>query len=203
MESEISDEVMQLIDDFYHQADEIVNLFARKLEEKPPPPIIYHYTDGSGLRGILESGKLWFTDIFNLNDPTELRHGLNPSIEILKQRAEEGPPELKEFLRVYLEMGQSGVEQVAHFFVCCFSEDGDDLGQWRAYADNGRGYVVGFDGHMLEQSFGKLAANNIIHLTFPITYEDNVLHRIQEGIIDKFVPYIIFSTREKLHKRTN
>jgi hypothetical protein len=34
-----------------------------------PPPIIYHYTNDAGLRGILESGKLWLTDIFDLNDP--------------------------------------------------------------------------------------------------------------------------------------
>jgi hypothetical protein len=33
----------------------------------------------------------------------------------------------------------AGIEAAGHFFICCFSGDGDDLGQWRAYADDGRG----------------------------------------------------------------
>ena len=37
---------------------------------------LYHYTDGQGLRGILESGRLWFTDYRHLNDPSELTHGI-------------------------------------------------------------------------------------------------------------------------------
>jgi hypothetical protein len=30
------------------------------------------------------------------------------------------------------------------FFIASFSRARDDLGQWRAYADNGRGYAIGF-----------------------------------------------------------
>jgi hypothetical protein len=46
--------------------------------------MIYHYTNSAGLKGILESGNLWFSDIFGLNDPSELRHGLGCAIDILK-----------------------------------------------------------------------------------------------------------------------
>ena len=42
------------------------------------PPVIYHYTNDIGLRGILETGKLRLSDIFSLNDPSELKHGLSP-----------------------------------------------------------------------------------------------------------------------------
>lgn len=31
-----------------------------------------------------------------------------------------------------------------HIFCACFSKDGDSLGQWRAYADDGRGVAIGF-----------------------------------------------------------
>jgi len=188
MNSEVSNEAMQLIDEFYRQADEIVNSFAWKLDEKPPPSLIYHYTDGEGLRGILESGGLWLTDIFNLNDPTELRHGLKHAVEILKQRAEKGPREIKVFSEIFQKMEHDGLEQIAHYFVCCFSKDGDDLGQWRAYADNGRGYAIGFDGVLLVQAFVDSATNNSNHWTFPITYEDDELREMHENIIDKFIP---------------
>jgi hypothetical protein len=50
-------------------ADEIIQSIGRALNAREPPPIIYHYTNDAGLRGILESGKLWLTDIFDLNDP--------------------------------------------------------------------------------------------------------------------------------------
>ena len=188
MISEALNGAMRLIHDFYRQADEIVNSFAQRLNENPLPSLIYHNTDDVGLQGILKSGTLWFTDIFNLNDPTELRHGLNPAVELLKQRAENGAPELEDFLTRFQEMVQSGVEEIAHFFVCCFSKDGNDLGQWRAYADNGRGYVIGFDGVLLEKVFTASATNNSNYWTFPITYKDNELRQMHTEIIDKFIP---------------
>ena len=36
-------------------------------------------------------------------------------------------------------------------FVACFSRDGDHLGQWRAYADDGRGFAIGFDSKALKE----------------------------------------------------
>ena len=36
-------------------------------------------------------------------------------------------------------------EAASHFFICCFSGDSDDLGQWRAYDDNGQGFALAFD----------------------------------------------------------
>jgi hypothetical protein len=37
---------------------------------------LYHYTDGRGLKGIIESQTIWFTDYRHLNDPSELIHGV-------------------------------------------------------------------------------------------------------------------------------
>jgi hypothetical protein len=62
------------IGEFDAAADETIRSIGRTLDAREPPPIIYHYTNDAGLRGILESGKLWLTDIFNLNDPSELSH---------------------------------------------------------------------------------------------------------------------------------
>src|SRR5208282_4143874 len=38
---------------------------------------LYHYTNGQGLKGMLESGRVWFTDYRRLNDPSELTHGID------------------------------------------------------------------------------------------------------------------------------
>ncbi|WP_416152053.1 DUF2971 domain-containing protein [Pseudomonas sp. Bout1] len=33
----------------------------------------------------------------------------------------------------------------------CFSKAGDVLSQWRAYADDGQGYAIGFDSKLLKK----------------------------------------------------
>lgn len=110
--------------------------------------------------------------IFNLNDPSELSHGLSHAVKILNSKAAKGPPESKLFtedLAAFLQQG--GIQKSGHYFMCSFSSCGDDLGQWRAYADNGRGYAIGFDAHALEDKFAEQATAPILKV-FPITYKD-------------------------------
>jgi len=40
-----------------------------------------------GLRGILETGQLWLTDVFSLNDPSELNHGFSLLLKALLNKA--------------------------------------------------------------------------------------------------------------------
>src|ERR1700746_652095 len=82
-------------------ADEIIKSISRSLDAREPPPIIYHYTNDAGLRGILESGKLWLTDIFNLNDPSELSHGFSQAASILTNRAAGGHQATKVFAQAF------------------------------------------------------------------------------------------------------
>lgn len=168
---------------FDTEAKRIVATFLTRLESRQTPPIVYHYTDDMGLRGILESGRVWLTDIFSLNDPSELRHGLSRIVAILNEKAASGPPESQQFAELFRSLGQ-GLSRSAHYFVCSFSETGDDLGQWRAYADNGRGYALGFDAQALEQAFGKGAETSISNrAAFPVTYGDVTLDDIEGQII--------------------
>jgi len=64
-----------------------------------------------------------------------------------------------------------GIRQSRNYFVCSLSESGDDLGQWRAYADNGRGYVLGFDTTELETAFTQDDQPGYAQ-TSPLTYDD-------------------------------
>ena len=96
------------------------------------------------------------SDIFALNDPSELRHGLGIAIDLLKSTATDARPEVATFASMFERFDlDAAIEATGHFFICCFSGDGDDLGQWRAYADNGRGFVLGFDTTLLEDAFTK------------------------------------------------
>jgi hypothetical protein len=138
---------------FSVKCGKLVDAFAKKLESQQPPPIIYHYTDDRGLRGILESGAIHLHDIFGLNDPSELSYGFSISAGILIDKARTHPGEIRKFAERYANFGlQRGIEASAHFFSCSFSGCGDDLGQWRAYADNGHGFAIGFETKILGSS---------------------------------------------------
>ena len=83
------------------------------------------------------------------------------------------------------------IEDFAHFFVCCFSITGEDLGQWRAYADDGRGYAIGFDAGVLETAFIKASSSTLNQAsTFPVTYKDENLCEIFEQLVAETIPAI-------------
>jgi hypothetical protein len=185
--SRIPQDMQDALIAFDVDAAEIVRSFVGPLDIQEPPAVVFHYTNDAGLRGILETGRLWLSDIFSLNDPSELRHGVSRAVSILKSKAENGPRETKIFAKDFVAFLESGVESSAHFFVLSFSLDGDDLGQWRTYADNGRGYALGFDGKALEEAFIKVSGVRIPNnSTFHVMYDDDdVLADIHRRIIDR------------------
>lgn len=82
-----------------------------------------------------------------MNDYLEMHWGYS----IWERAATELLPEIgKDFL--------DAIDQVIHFsglkclvLASCFSRDGDVLSQWRAYADDGNGYAIGFNAKDLLQ----------------------------------------------------
>jgi hypothetical protein len=173
-------------------ATKLLQDFLTKLEATTPPPMLYHYTNDVGLKGILESGAFWFTDIFGQNDPSELRHGLGIALKALRSRIADDRPEIATFASGLERFDvDAGIEQAGHFFICCFSSDSDDLSQWRAYADNGRGYALGFETALLEDVFCREKGRPIPqHSTFPVTYDDNELARLESDLADLVDPLI-------------
>jgi hypothetical protein len=106
---------------------------------------LYHYTDAAGLRGIVESQKIWFTSYLHLNDPSELTLGMGVVHRLLKEIGEGADDGLvKMFCRIVNDLFQhSNFTDTFGFYIASFSRDRNDLGQWRAYADDGRGFALG------------------------------------------------------------
>jgi hypothetical protein len=163
--------------------------------------MVYHYTDDRGLRGILESGRLWLTDVFNLNDPSELRHGFSHAVTALNARAADGLPEAQTFARIFAAFeSEGGIRESAHFFVCSMSSTGDDLGQWRAYADNGRGFALGFQMPALEVAFIQTLPQN--NSTFRVVYDDARLADLHRRLVDLAFPLISFPRGRNLNSES-
>lgn len=127
---------------------------------------LFHYTDQSGLIGILSSQVIWASDSQFLNDTKELRFGFEVLIRELRTNsfAERGTLSQQEFTGSgaphiaaklhtaadFLERsGQFGEEHTPIVYVCSFSAVADSLSQWRGYGGNGGGFAIGFDKEVL------------------------------------------------------
>jgi len=169
------------------------------VNQEPAPSELYHYTNDIGLNGILESGALRFTDIFGVNDPSELKHGFSHSLKILEKLAASGSPLEKQFVNRFHELYESQLDKTAHFFICSFSKVKDDLAQWRAYADNGRGYNLVFDGALLENGFAKPNETpSDSNTTFSVRYNDSETHEIHNKIVKNLFHLVSFVGSQRL-----
>lgn len=113
---------------------------------RPQPPVIWHYTNGRALIDIMSSQTLWSTQVSCLNDLTEIRYSVKLLLDALRIRAESIATNEERILRDRIEAALSiDTVPASEWFLACFSEDGDDLSQWRAYAGGEGGYAIGID----------------------------------------------------------
>jgi len=103
------------------------------------PPTLYHYTTAQGLLGIMESNRLWATNVRFLNDPSEIDY----AICIIRESLGSVPLPANFHDQVNYRLDESEAE--ARVYVCCFCLEGDLLSQWRGYGAQGGGYAIGFD----------------------------------------------------------
>jgi hypothetical protein len=116
----------------------------------PPDTLLWHYTNGPALISILETMTLYSTQLSCLNDTTELRYGSRLFQEALRTKRaailEEGMEAalLDGALKYFAEDPDFPAQAVVPHFVACFTEEQDDLSQWRAYGGGENGYAIGF-----------------------------------------------------------
>src|SRR5258706_2326348 len=118
-------------------------------------PDLFHYTDASGLLGILRSCSLWTTHCQSLNDSSEMHYAIKQACDLLDCLVKKGPEEKGRFLlgaRDLLDKAFEG-EGLAPYIVS-FCDLGNLLSQWREYGDRGSGFSIGFDFKRLSALFG-------------------------------------------------
>jgi hypothetical protein len=114
-----------------------------------PPSVLYHYTTQRGLLGILETDSIWATKIHYLNDSSEYQLAVDVANDVLHAllKGERGTKKRTK-IKCLLDNLRS-IEQM-NVCVCSFSEHGDRLSQWRAYAHEASGFSVGFHSEQVE-----------------------------------------------------
>jgi hypothetical protein len=139
--------------------------------------LVWHYTNGPGLLGIIESGTLYSTQVSCLNDSSEMRYGQGlfkkALAEALSTLADDS--HVKQFVARYIKQIEDVNALVvpthapSPFFVACFSGKEDDLSTWRAYGRGQNGYAIAF---RAEHLFGK--SNVLLKMNYDRTVHEKL-----------------------------
>lgn len=185
------------------------------------PDILWHYTNASSLKAILETRAIYASHFNYLNDPTENKlFGVIAQL-VAKERLNNLPnlksddqirsvDEFKSTLwRIVLGIDEFFIDDST--CVACFSESGDLLGQWRAYADNCNGYAVGLSARWLkEQEISESFPFRLVKIIYnpnkqrelvsklfdaSIATLASIFSEIQEEDIGDFITYILIIFR--------
>jgi hypothetical protein len=110
---------------------------------------LFHYCSNQSFLEILESRQLWLSDTSSFNDYLEGRWVR----EIYSEAARD--IELGEILDAGVLSIIDSIFSIYRTMAFCLSQKGDQLSQWRGYADDGHGVSIGFDKNELEKIKGE------------------------------------------------
>lgn len=157
-------------------------IFDQAWDESALPDALWHYTDAAGALGVIQTGELWATNALFMNDASEmklagthLRHWLDS--EAFHQALPD--EEERKAFRVELDATLGRFEDDPRIFAVCFCTDGDLLGQWRAYAQEGNGYALGFDPRGLATAL--LRSYN--YALFPVEYDEALQREVARQLL--------------------
>ena len=152
---------------------------------KPTPKnqLIYHYTNLEGLKKIVESKTLYFSNSAFLNDKQEFLKGSESFENIVSGRIEN---ELEKISKSILERLLVKISETkkSERYVSCFSIKADLLSQWRAYSNDGKGVCIAFDYNKLKKIFDGIES-------FPIIYEDKIQIQIAKLVLDNSIEFYL------------
>ena len=142
-------------------------------------PAVHHYTSLEGALGILESGRVWFTERAHLNDPSEISHGIQIARELMLEWG-------RKYDAARLEDSVERVFNNFGFFSASFSFADDEITQWLKYADGGGGIVLSFKASVFNDPktfIDNLMFGNATAVVCPMSYESGRLRSILASII--------------------
>ena len=119
--------------------------------------IVYHYCSTDVFTKIISGKAIRLSDITKSNDSMEILwitkylrdiflEEFDKEVSATQYFADGYPRKLfSELVDLYTYEFFRTDERMFSFMVCCFSEVGDLLSQWRGYADDATGFSIGFD----------------------------------------------------------
>jgi hypothetical protein len=112
--------------------------------------ILYHYCPTKSFLGILESQEIRLSALPLSNDRVEGRWAIEILNNLKNSLSQSTTATIKGTLNKVVALARIYAHSIDGLGLC-LSEDGDKLGQWRAYADDGNGVSIGFRKEALEK----------------------------------------------------
>jgi hypothetical protein len=135
---------------------------------------LYHYTDAASLEGIIKNQEVWFTSHTHLNDPSEIGYGMTVASDLLSEIGKRNEGLVNIFCAMVNDLFTlDNMKKAFGFFIASFSREPNDLGQWRAYGDNGEGFSLGLSPDLFQatEKIRKRAKENVV--VIPVVYGAN------------------------------
>ncbi|WP_026960403.1 DUF2971 domain-containing protein [Aliagarivorans taiwanensis] len=143
---------------------------------------LYHYCSTEIFRAIVAHKKIRLSSLRQSNDSAEGRVAETALRSAVKERAIN--PDANQVLKDALR--RSRYDNTTFTLGFCLSENGDQLSQWRGYADDGHGVSIGFSRGYLD----KLVEN---------IWQQN-LHADQENALEVVLTQVIYQETEQVAK---
>lgn len=109
---------------------------------------LFHYTDVSAIKSMLENKRIRLTDYRFLNDSKEFHDGveyIGNELEKINASSADDVPHLliqaREWMKIFFQSDTFEGNSPNNMYVCSFSGSADQLSQWRSYG----GYCIEFD----------------------------------------------------------
>lgn len=139
--------------------------------------ILYHYCGLEASLSIIKNSTLWLSDIRKSNDYLECVYCRDKINEKIRGFLEDDKEDLEAWNFGYNINSDLSMDMIS--YVACFSENKDQLSQWRGYADNGAGIAVGFS----RESFADLKEAAPSHISFrKVIYDEKEQEKFIERI---------------------
>jgi hypothetical protein len=156
---------------------------SRALIQAQPPELLFHYTNASGMRGILDSSRLWATNYRFLNDASEIAYGMALFESIVQEQLATADGDVvREFLGRTLHTANA-FDGMFDCYIACFCERDDLLNQWRVYVGSGGGYALGFKTKEIGMRWGQLHPTQDFVLR-KVVYDELVQRRLTAEVLE-------------------
>jgi hypothetical protein len=142
---------MEKVDIFESAYVELLREFSI-YDAQPTNALLWHFTNKTGLKGILHSNQLWFTDLSFTNDTLEIEHSINIAEKVVQSHLSAATNPLTiECLKAALDhlegdrrsRAENGLYNVAYSVSLCEAMQFPNL--WQIYGDQGKGFAIGFN----------------------------------------------------------
>ncbi len=138
------------------------------------PTTLYHYCDARAFMSMVRKKCVWLSHARYMNDYMEQEFFL----EQLEERAGEFTDNQE-----YIERIRLGVANCRVPYVFCLSEVGDLLSQWRAYADDGVGFAIGFSREFTPYKLGENSGTSISPVAWQVRYSADDRRRAMRNCV--------------------